>query len=65
MRASGRDDGDDDHSDDLLSDDELVVSMKTLQEATKTHVGGKKQGSMEDGQDPEKAYRTTRILLML
>ena len=42
------------NSDDLLSDDELVVSMETLQEATKTHVGGKKPGTMGDDQDLEK-----------
>ena len=54
VRASGRDLDDDDNSDDLLSDDELVVSMQTLQEATKTHVGGKKPGTMGDDQDLEK-----------
>ena len=54
VRASGRDLDDDDNSGDLLSDDELVVSMQTLQEATKTHVGGKKPGTMGDDQDLEK-----------
>ena len=40
-RASGRDDDHSEHSDDLLSDEELVVSHDMLQEAVVTNVGGR------------------------
>ena len=40
-RASGRDDDHSEHSDDLLSDEELVVSHDMMQEAVVTNVGGR------------------------
>ena len=55
-RASGPGDDADDNSDDLLSDDELVVSAQTLAEATETNVGGRKQNSAKGDQEHEKRF---------
>ena len=55
-RASGHGQDEDENSDDLLSDDELIVSVDTLAEATETNVGGRKQSSTKGIDKVEKRF---------
>ena len=51
VRASGHEHDGSEHSDDLLSDEELVVSHDRLEEATTTNVGGRTNQRLH-GEDP-------------
>ena len=56
MRSRDKDDDADCRSDDLISDEELELSMEELAEALETRIGGKQPGQkndIDDNEDPE------------